>query len=247
MLSGLFIILIISNAESFLPDDSVKIIFGKIKDKYENKKYLEVITILKPVVPELKKTDKSKAYEYLAYSYTNLGDEKQAVEAFKRLLRLCPKFEPSAVCNSPSVKKIYQKAKTEGAHEAGACSCFIPGMGQLLKGEERKGKIIIFTAGTSFISSIILWLITFDKRDKYLKAEPDNIKEIEQRYQTYKYWFNGAILSSTIFIGTYIYSIYDAWSSKTVRLHKTKHPEFKIHLDTECRKTYFGLIYKFSG
>ncbi len=238
----LFIILLISNQN--IPDDSIKILLKNAKSSYEEENYIETIVKFKWLIPYLKRCDKAPAYEYLAYSYVKLGDEENAIETFKELLSISPEYEPVEDSVSTDIIEVFQRARKERAHEAGACSCFIPGMGQLLKGEDKKGKIIIFTAGTSFISSIILWFITLNHRDEYLAVEPNNIEEMNQKYKTYKYWFNGALASSAIFLGTYIYSIYDAWSSRTSI--KRKKSRVGIEFNAKMNKTYLGFVYKFT-
>ena len=116
------------------------------------------------------------------------------------------------------------------------CSCFIPGWGQMLKGEDAKARMIMVTSGVTFLSSTISWVITQSKYNDYIDLGPDEIDRMDEVYRTYNRWYRTSLVASAIFLGIYAYSIYDAMFAGTTT--KSSAPESKKGLsytfNNEC-------------
>ncbi|MEO0123485.1 MAG: hypothetical protein ABIL69_05710 [candidate division WOR-3 bacterium] len=180
------------------------------KDCYQKENYVGTIKTLEVVLPNLSKIEKLDAHKYLALSYAKINDKISAKEHFKILLKLNPKFKLNKDDADSSVIAIINDAKKEIAQESAMCSCFIPGTGQLIKGEDKKGKLIMLGASLSLASSIYLWMETENKKNEYLELGPDSVEYMDEFYNTYNRSYHIFLLSSSVFAGFYLYSILDA-------------------------------------
>ncbi len=185
------------------------------KDFYQEKEYTTVIKTLENSLPQLDRADKIAAHKYLGFSYAKINDRVSAKEHFKILLKLNPNFTIDAKDMDSVIIKILNDAKKEIAQESAVCSCFIPGTGQLIKGEERKGKLIMLCTGLSVASSVLLWLETESKQRDYLSLGPDSVEYMDRYYNNYNKSFRISVFSSAISAGIYIYSILDALFGNT--------------------------------
>uniref|UniRef100_A0A7V0Z5P5 Tetratricopeptide repeat protein n=1 Tax=candidate division WOR-3 bacterium TaxID=2052148 RepID=A0A7V0Z5P5_UNCW3 len=201
-----FIILVISKILLSQKNDAI----DTARDCYQKENYTGTIMTLENALPEFNETEKIEALKYLGCSYAKINDKISAKEHFKSLLKLNPKFKLNKEDADSSVIKILNDAKKEIAQESAMCSCFIPGAGQLLKGDEKKSKLIMLGASLSLVSSIYFWIETENKKNDYLKLGPDSIKYIDDYYNIYNRWFHISLLSSSVFAGFYFYSILDA-------------------------------------
>ena len=201
-----FIILVISKILFSQKNDAL----DTAKEYYQTENYTGTIKTLENALPELNETEKMEAHKYLGYSYAKINDKILAKEHFKALLKLNPKFKLNKEDADSTVIKILNDVKKEIAQESAMCSCFIPGAGQLIKGDEKKGKLIMLGASLSLVSSIYFWAETENKKNDYLKLGPDSIEYMDDYYNIYNRWYHISLLSSSVFTGFYLYSILDA-------------------------------------
>jgi len=194
--------------------DSSRTVLSAAKSYYTIGDYTKAIKELKKIEKQSKGGEKIEVYEYLALCYTAVGDRETALDYFKKLLHIEPKYELNPITTSPEILELFENAKKERASESAMCSCFIPGFGQFMEGNEEKGKIIMAAAGLFLSTSIISWLITDNKGNYYNSLGPDDIDEIKDAYQDYDRWYKISLVNSSIFLSIYIYSIIDALSLK---------------------------------
>ncbi len=70
-------------------------------------------------------------------------------------------------------------------------------------------------ASVSFVSMVLFWLETANKQQKYLSLGPDRIEYMDECYNEYNKLFHISISSSSVFIGFYLFSIWDAYFTNT--------------------------------
>ncbi|MCX7995757.1 MAG: tetratricopeptide repeat protein [candidate division WOR-3 bacterium] len=199
--------------------DENKDLLDKAKTSYEQKEYADVIKTLENILPQIDKSNMVEVHKYLGFSYARLNDKISAREHFKTLLKLNPHFTLNAQDADSSIIIIINEAKKEIAQESGMCSCFIPGAGQLIKGEDKKGKLIMLGSSLSLISSVLLWIETMNKQQNYLGIGPDSVEYMDEYYSEYNKWFRISVFGSTLFAGIYFYSIFDAiFANTTVKV-----------------------------
>ncbi|MEO0137666.1 MAG: hypothetical protein ABIL39_10605 [candidate division WOR-3 bacterium] len=209
-----FIYYIAYGQSNILIEENANLI-DQAKNYYQNKEYTIVIKTLESILPQIDELNKIEAHKYLGFSYAKINDRISAKEHLKTLLKLNPQFSFKAQEVDSSIIEILNEAKREIAHEAAMCSCFIPGVGQVLKGEERKGKLLMLGSSLSFVSTVILWLETENRQQRYLGLGPDSVEYMDEYYSEYNKWFRISVSSSAIFIGFYLFSIWDAYFSNT--------------------------------
>ena len=174
--------------------------------------------------------------------YVPIGDKESSKDHFKRVFRICPKYSPNPDTMLPEVIEILRRAKAERAHEAAMCSCFIPGMGQMIKGDDTKGRIILVAGTATFATTLASWIITLDKRYDYLALGPSETEKMDNAYNTYNTWQRTSIVSSVLFLGIYFYSIYDAMFTNTSISRNIQKSEAKFSVT--CNADQIGLVYK---
>lgn len=203
------------NAQSKDLFDENRNLIDEAKNYYQKKEYVNVIKMLENILPQIDKSNETEVHKFLGFSYAMMNDKISARVHFKILLKLNPTFALKAQDAEPSIIEILNEVKKEIAHESALCSCFIPGIGQLLKGEEQKGKLLMLGASVSFVSTVLFWLETANKQQKYLSLGPDRIEYMDEYYNEYNKWFRISISSSSVFIGFYLFSIWDAYFTNT--------------------------------
>ncbi|MEO0129320.1 MAG: tetratricopeptide repeat protein [candidate division WOR-3 bacterium] len=191
---------------------------------------------------QLNKNEQVEAYKYLAFSYVAFGDKEKAKEQFKKALTLDPKLELDPATVSPKIIKVFEEAKAEmiaitpvpqpvqptppkpvepvvkpksvSTSAALLRSCCLPGWGQMYKGEDSKGKIMIITTAILFPTTLFATSIQNVKHENYLKIEPGNEDEMDRAYKEYRAWYNISAICWLGFFGFYGYNIYDVITSK---------------------------------
>ncbi len=201
-----FINFIIVQYTDSIPDDLLK----RVNIEYEKRNYVQVIEMLEDTIEHFDRRQKSTAYLYIGLGYSVLGFSGLATESFKKLLKINPAFKLDPAMAAPLVVYQFNAAKKEIASESAVCSCFIPGTGQMLKGEDRKGKIIMSGAAASFVFSVYSWTITDDKHNQYLSLGPGDTTKMDEYYNVYNRWYKISVTSSCVFGLIYIYSFLDA-------------------------------------
>ncbi len=209
--------------------DENKNLIDQAKGYYQEKEYRIVIQTLGNILPQLDKTSKIDAHKYLGFSYVRMNDKISAKEHFKILLKLNPDFTLDPADADSSIIAMLNAVKKEIAQESAICSCFIPGSGQLLKGEEKKGKLLMLGTSLSLVSSTLAWVETYNRQIHYLGLGPDSVEYMDKYYNDYNKFFKISIASTSVFAGIYIYCILDALFANT---------EIKV-LDNRTKSLYF--------
>ncbi|MDH4211624.1 MAG: hypothetical protein OEV79_09295 [candidate division WOR-3 bacterium] len=184
------------------------------KEHYDNGAYAQAITQLETILPYLEGKIVIDAHVILAFNYVAIGDDASAIEHFKNALTLDPELDLDQYETTPEILAVYKEAAQEQAYEYAGCSCFIPGIGQILKGDYTKGRAIIATSAVTLAGTLVSWSIADGKRSTYLSLGPYDLDEIEEAYNDYNRWRRITVLSATVFLGVYVYSIVDAMISR---------------------------------
>ncbi len=201
-------------------------------DYYKNGAYTKSIKALDSILIDCNEDLRAEINKYLAFNYIAIGDEAAAVVHFKKALSLDPNLELDENISSSEEIRVFEAAKKELAHESGGCSCFIPGIGQFMKGEDEKGRAIIATSSLTLASAIITWAVADSKHNHYLSLGPDEIDDIESAYEDYNRWRKTSIIATATFVGIYIYSILDATLSRKPSNNSRKKKTSKINIDS---------------
>lgn len=221
--------------------DSLVKMLEQAKGYYNNGEFENAINELQRALQYLKQlnqNDQVEAYKYLAFSYVAFGDKLKAKEQFRKALVLDPNLELDPATVSPKIIKVFEEVKSEisvkppippvvqptepvigprggiSTFGATARSCCLPGWGQMYKGEGSKGKKLMIYSGIAFGTALISQVISNNKHNVYLDVEPGDTDEMAQAYNSYKFWYNAAALTTTTFIGLYFYNIYDVVFTK---------------------------------
>lgn len=199
-----------------LPDsDGYERILETAREDCRNEAYASAIGQLETILPYLEGNALVEAHVLLAFNYVGIGDTTNAIEHFKDALTTEPKLQLERYGPSPEIITVYEHAKQERAHELAGCSCFIPGIGQILKGDDNNGRAIIAASAITLAGTLLSWSIADGKRTNYLSLGPEDLDRIDDAYDEYNRWRKITILSATVFVGIYVYSIVDAMAVKT--------------------------------
>ena len=222
-------------------DDRVNDLEAAI-EYYETNAYAKSIKVLDSILNECERYLKIEVNKYLAFNYVAIGDEAAAIKHFKKALSLNPELELDETAVSSEIIRVFEAARKELAHESGGCSCFIPGIGQFMKGEDNKGRAIIAASGLTLTAALITWAVSDSKHNHYLSLGPEDIAEMESAYNDYNRWRKVSLVAATAFVGIYIYGIFDAILSKkqTNNSGVENHTGFNIDSDGES----FSISYK---
>ncbi|MEO0215818.1 MAG: hypothetical protein ABIL14_02240 [candidate division WOR-3 bacterium] len=222
-------------------------LLNQAQQDYEKGEYTKVISTLEGELNQFKGDDRVVAHKYLGLSYLALGDNASAKDHFKLLLKMNPKFLfDTTIIKGPGIVKAINEARKEIAREAAFCSCFIPGSGQMIKGEDMKGRIIMLGSGISLAGALYLWTITNNKHEQYLSLGPDDQERMDEYYDVYNRWYHRALLGSTLFIGIYLYNFIDAMFANTEVRIASNCNNCRIYCTTDNEKIQFGCGIKFS-
>ena len=192
-------------------EDSIAILLKDAKDYYNEGEYPAVISILGGILNDLEGSSVSEAYTYLAISYVAVGDRTAAKEHFRKALRFGSKLILDPAVESKEAISIFDETKREVAGEAAMCSCLLPGSGQMMKGDNRKGQIIMAVSAVTAITSILSWTVTQGKGQTYWNLGPDETDKLEQTYNEYNKWYGRSLLITASFFCIYLYGIIDAF------------------------------------
>jgi tetratricopeptide (TPR) repeat protein len=153
-------------------------------------------------------------YTYIALNQLAIGDKASAIESFKNAISINPALELDPIIATPEVMAVLEDAKSEKAYESAGCSCFIPGIGQFMKGEDNKARALIAASGITLTATIITWTVADSKHNHYLSLGPEDIDEMDAAYNDYNHWNKLRIIAATTFVGIYVYNILDAIFSR---------------------------------
>jgi len=222
-----------------VPEDSLLRMLERAKSYYNNGEYENAISELEKALQYLKQMeqgDQVEYYKYLAFSYVALGDREKARETFKKALVLDPTLELDPATVSPKIIKVFEEAKAEMATvtpkpppkpptpppakkevstlSATWRSCCLPGWGQMHKGESSKGKKIMIATAVTFSLAFPSLIMRELKHTAYKDVEPGNTEQMNDAYKAYKFWHNATIYTGVLFIGVYLYNLYDVIFTK---------------------------------
>ena len=195
--------------------DEQEQVLASAREHYDNGAYARAITQLETILPYLEGESLIDAHILLAFNYVAIGDEASAIAHFKGALTQDPELNLDEYETTPEIAAVFKKAAQEQAYEFAGCSCFIPGIGQILKGDYTKGRAIIAASAVTLAGSLVSLSVADGKRTTYLSLGPDDLDRIEEAYDDYNRWRKITILSATAFLGVYVYSIVDAMISRT--------------------------------
>ncbi len=213
------------------------------KEHYDNGAYAQAITQLETILPYLEGETIIDAHVLLAFNYVAVGDQASAIEHFKNALTLDPELDLDQYETTPEIMAVYKEAAQEQAYEYAGCSCFIPGIGQILKGDYAKGRAIIAASAVTLAGTMVSWSVADGKRSTYLSLGPDDLDEIEEAYNDYNRWRKITIVSAAAFLSVYVYSIIDAMISRTSSRRERVEERSGIKFRIENGST--GIVYVF--
>ncbi|UCG29285.1 MAG: hypothetical protein JSV53_07100 [candidate division WOR-3 bacterium] len=214
------------------------------REHYENGAYAKAITQLETILPYLEDESAIEAHVLLAFNYVSIGDEASAIEHFKAALTKDPELQLDRYEITPKIAAVYEEATKEKAYESAGCSCFIPGIGQILKGDYAKGRAIIAASGVTLGGTLLAWSIADGKYSHYLSLGPDDYAQIEEAYDEYNRWRKITFLSAAAFTGVYIYSIIDAMIARQPSTPRDKERQSGIILKFDGEHTVIGYAIK---
>lgn len=155
-----------------------------------------------------------EAHKYLAFSYAKIADNTKSGEHFRLLLKIKPRWKLNPEDSSPEIDQVLITTKKDMAKEAGMCSCFIPGIGQIMEGDNKKGIIMMTTSSAALLMSLASWIVTDNNHHYYLRIGPNDTCQMYAAYNRYNAWYRASLASTAVFLGVYIYNICDAFSPK---------------------------------
>ncbi|UCD06523.1 MAG: hypothetical protein JSV98_04645 [candidate division WOR-3 bacterium] len=223
--------------------DGQELVLASAREHYENGAYARAITQLETIFPYLEGESIIDAHILLAFNYVAIGDEASAVAHFKGALTQNPELNLDEYDTTPEIRAVFKEAAQEQAYEFAGCSCFIPGIGQILKGDYTKGRVIIAASAVTLAGSLVSLSIADGKRTTYLSLGPDDLDRIEEAYDDYNRWRKITILSATAFLGVYVYSIVDAMISRTSAKRKEINQRSGIKFNVDSKS--MGVSYVF--
>jgi len=202
------------NAARTVGDERCEIILENAINNYRIGSYTRSLNELESITHTDDRDLLVQTYTYIALNYVAIGDISSAIEHFKLAISIDPDLEVDPAIATPEIMKVLEEAKSEKAHESAGCSCFIPGIGQFMKGENSKARAIIAASGASLSATIIAWAISDSKRNYYLSLGPSDIDKMDDAYNAYDRWRKVSFISAAAFVGVYVYNIFDAIISR---------------------------------
>ncbi len=226
-----------------LSQDSPDIVLLDAMGDYYNGEYSKAIKLLEDALENYEDGNRLTAHKFLAFCYIAIGVNLQALVHFKKVLSIDSDFELDSLAVTSAIYTVFREAKRERAQEGACCSCFIPGYGQFMKGEDVKGKVICATSGITLVATLLLWFRTDHEHTEYLSLGPDERDRIEDAYQSYNRWYRISLAGTTLFAAMYLYSIFDAFpfGSSTTKSSSGSGFGFNLHEDSETIKIGFRI------
>jgi tetratricopeptide (TPR) repeat protein len=183
-------------------------------DDYNSGDFFSAIRSLKDALSTFQGDYFFEANKYLALSYARISNTEEADKYFRVILKIRPQWKLDPEESTPEIEGIFQSTKREMSKEAGVCSCFIPGIGQIMKGENKKGIALMVTSVATLVWSIASWTITDQQHRNYLDVEPGDTVQLNRTYNRYNGWHHVSFVSTGVFIGIYLFGVYDAYHYK---------------------------------
>lgn len=211
-------------------------IVQEIKSEYESGNIYETeILALKALHSQEKYTSNNlfEIHKYLAFCYVALGKRESAVNEFLELLEIDSDYRFNPKLISPKIIEVfnialekYEKSRFEPHISAEAIqikasmrSLIFPGLGQIHKGEKRKGYILIGAEALS-MSALVFFHWQYEvSHDAYLDAVvPD---DIENKYERYNLYYKLRNFTAITAAAIYLYSYYDCVYTPSTNEYKS--------------------------
>ncbi len=210
----------------------------------------------------------TEIHKILALIYYSQNNTVEARKHFESALDLTPDLELDPLFISPKILNFFDQIKKERGQKlkqssnastevryvlvedrrpsAALRSMILPGWGQLYKGDNTKGKVLIALWSAGLIGSVATHLARQNAEDKYLsETDPEKIQSRFNTFNTFHKIRNNLILFSA---GVWIYSYIDA-ILKEVRPRKVEvsHSEktFFIFPSISSNYAYINFIVNF--
>jgi len=184
-------------------------------EDYNRGDFFSTVRSLEDALPVFPAEDMFEVNKYLAFSYSRIPNIEEADKHFRVLLKIRPRWRPDPEESSPEIEEIFMSTRREMSKEAGMCSCFIPGIGQMMKGENMKGIVLLAASATTFIWTITSWEITNQQHREYLAVEPGDTVLLNRTYDRYNNWYHISYVSTGVFIAVYAFTVFDAYRIRT--------------------------------
>ena len=165
-------------------------------------------------------------HKYLAFCYVAYGQRDKAIKRFLEMLKLNPshRFDPQIV--SPKIVQVFETALTEFENanknkqeipeisasdiqlRAGMRSLAFPGLGQLYKGDKKKGYALIVGEAAAAAGFAISQIMLEKSHDEYLDAANQHM--IQNKYETYNNWYKARNFTAAAAVMIYLYGFFDS-------------------------------------
>lgn len=171
----------------------------------------------------------TQIHKILGLIYFSENRQAEARTEFENALALTPALELDPMMVSPKIMEFFDQLKADFIREqhnsdarsrvryvlvsdprpaAALRSMVLPGWGQLYKGEQRKGIVLISLWTAGIIGSVATHVVRNDARDAYLaEKNPDEIEARFDRFDTFHKLRNSLVLFSA---GVWLFSYFDA-------------------------------------
>lgn len=193
-----------------------------VREEYELAHYEKAVSLgkellsLTPLEPE----SEIKLRTMIAFSYVALHLNLDARREFERILELNPDFELDPVSTSPKILSVYEGVKAKmrqleksvitpyDNRKAALYSALFPGLGQIYKGEKKKGYAIAASEALLLTATIYSHVNYASAHERYLSSVES--EEIEENYKAYNDWYRARLMLGGAAIAVWIYSHLDA-------------------------------------
>ncbi|MEO0076627.1 MAG: hypothetical protein ABIK19_03045 [candidate division WOR-3 bacterium] len=217
----LFIIINIGFAEIDLSSNNLLTTINRIDTLYRNGEYKQVVEIIDSVLHNvnpniLNDSMLIRLYALQSFSYVALDKKEQALQSFRYLLMINPKFDLDPKFVSPKIIEVFEESKRKRSDtilltlptfpissskesfikKKMMLSLLYPGLGQISQ-KKKKGYIFLGLESASITGLITTHFLTNSAHYKYLTAR--TLPEIEETYKNYSFWYKlrfGFIISA---------------------------------------------------
>lgn len=171
----------------------------------------------------------TQIHKILGLIYFSQNRQAEARTQFENALSLSPDLELDSLMVSPKIMEFFNQVKTDFTEArqntdapsqvryvlvsdprpaAAMRSMVLPGWGQLYKGEQRKGIVLLSMWTVGIVGSVVTHIARNDARDDYLAAtNPAQIESRFDRFDTLHKLRNNLLLFSA---GVWLFSYFDA-------------------------------------
>ena len=183
-----------------------------------------------------KDEDLIEAHKYLGFSYVAFGEKENAKNEFKKVIKLDPQMELDPAFVSPKIIAVFEEARAElkaegfdftksevminpqpeppkvhGQWTRGGAftrSLFVPGLGQIYKGQKTKGYILMGTEALFLLATVSAMGEYNDAKSAYEDAKYGD--DFESLYNDYEGAADKANSMAAILGALWTYNIVDA-------------------------------------